>query len=104
MIRTILILLAFYTIALSCIPCQDEALGELHDAASIQQHTSQEPVDLDLCSPFCVCTCCAGITLQQEMDSAPLLSNFSVFEEITFAYSSGANSGDLTSIWQPPRI
>jgi hypothetical protein len=32
------------------------------------------------------------------------MASFPVFEELIFAYSSNINGGDLTSIWQPPRI
>jgi hypothetical protein len=103
--RIILIILAFYTIALSCIPCQDQALeASYSDHLKFDASSDQQSADIDLCSPFCICTCCSAITLQTEIVSPPLMASFSVFEELSFAYSSNSDSGDLATIWQPPRI
>ncbi|MEO6287598.1 MAG: DUF6660 family protein [Dyadobacter sp.] len=103
--RIILIILAFYTVALSCIPCQDQAVeAAFSDHVVVNANDQQQAADIDLCSPFCICTCCSAITLQQEITSPSLLASFPVFEDLIFAYSSETISGDLTSIWQPPRI
>ncbi|WP_374760192.1 DUF6660 family protein [Dyadobacter pollutisoli] len=103
--RIILIILAFYTIALSCIPCQDQALEVSYsDHVTVDASSQQQSTDIDLCSPFCICTCCSAITLQAETAPPPMMASFPVFEELIFAYSSNINGGDLTSIWQPPRI
>ncbi|WP_138485418.1 DUF6660 family protein [Dyadobacter bucti] len=106
MIRIVLIMLAIYTTALSCIPCTDtvsvEAYGTSVNVIKAGQ-TRQQAADIDLCTPFCTCTCCASVLITQPVAILPAKAAFSFFKEITFAYLSRSHSGDLTSIWQPPR-
>ncbi|TLV02211.1 DUF6660 family protein [Dyadobacter luticola] len=106
MTRWVLIFLSVYTMLLACMPCQDEASeNALVSVSTVAANTHQgHPAQMDLCSPFCICACCAGVTLQPQLPSVPFLSSFISFEEITFAYLPGKLTGDLTSIWQPPRI
>jgi len=98
-------ILALYTVLLSCIPCQDElpiAVAATHVvSASADMH---DPHTVDLCSPFCICACCSGITLQPSIAALPEMPSFSFPDEKVFSYSRRIHSGDLTSIWQPPRI
>jgi len=107
MMRIALIVLAFYTAALSCIPCKDNVSTNSYANTVIlvnsTSDTSHSP-DVDLCTPFCTCSCCASVSLQQQIPFLPAKGNFSIFQEITFAYLSRSHSGDLTSIWQPPRV
>jgi hypothetical protein len=106
MMRIALIILAIYTTALSCIPCKDtvstRAYGTTLTVIKAGQ-TSQQAADIDLCTPFCTCTCCASVSIQQQVAALPEKTAFSLFEDIAFAYLSRTHSGDLTSIWQPPR-
>ncbi|WP_149244359.1 DUF6660 family protein [Dyadobacter sp. 32] len=105
--RLALYLLAFYTVVLSCIPCQDEPFcvsynGSLAISDASSDH--QDQGNVDLCSPFCICACCAGITLQQPVASLPDADSLPFFNDDAFAYTAGSKSGDLATIWQPPRI
>lgn len=107
MMRIVLIVLAIYTTALSCIPCKDsvqtKAYSPVVNLIKVDQ-SRQQTADIDLCTPFCTCTCCASVSIQQEITTLPAKAAFSVFEDLTFAYLSRTHSGDLTSIWQPPRV
>ncbi|WP_439584311.1 DUF6660 family protein [Dyadobacter bucti] len=106
MTRIILIVLAIYTAALSCIPCQDQVSSASYTGTVNfikAEAERQKPIDVDLCTPFCTCSCCAGVSLQQQIAYLPDKSSFSTFEDIAFAYLSRTHFGDLTSIWQPPR-
>lgn len=107
MMRIALIILAIYTTALSCIPCKDivqmDAYGTSVNVIKADQ-TRQQTADVDLCTPFCTCTCCASVSIQLQTPALPAKADFSVFEDITFAYLSHTHSGDLASIWQPPRV
>ncbi|TDE09413.1 DUF6660 family protein [Dyadobacter psychrotolerans] len=106
MTRIILIVLAIYTAALSCIPCKDQVSPAWYSSTvkMVKAETErQKPIDVDLCTPFCTCSCCAGVSLQQEIAYLPDKSSFSTFGDIAFAYLSRTHIGDLTSIWQPPR-
>ena len=105
--RLALYILAFYTVVLSCIPCQDEPLHLSYKGSMASIHASADHQDqgtVDLCSPFCICACCAGITLQQPFTSLPTATSVPFFKDDAFAYAAGSKGGDLASIWQPPRI
>ncbi|MCE6991052.1 DUF6660 family protein [Dyadobacter sp. CY323] len=104
--RFVLVLLAFYSIALSCIPCQDqEEAAPENQIVVIKPDTDQQGhFEMDLCSPFCTCACCASVSLQHQIAFLPLKASFTTFKEISFAYLSATNRDDLTSIWQPPRV
>ncbi|WP_221391231.1 DUF6660 family protein [Dyadobacter sp. NIV53] len=106
--RLIFYLLSFYTISLSCIPCQDEIVMPSHDSysaiANIKTNQNAEQQVVDLCSPFCICACCAGVTLQYATASLPALS-YSLFpDEKSFRYIPHSGSGNTMMIWQPPRV
>lgn len=105
--RIALIILAIYTTALSCIPCKDNvqkgAYGINVNVIKAGQ-ARQQTADVDLCTPFCTCTCCASVSTQQQIATLPCKTTFSTFEDITFAYLNHSHSSDLTSIWQPPRV
>lgn len=105
--RLALYILAFYTVVLSCIPCQDEPLRVSYKSSIAIINASADHQDqgtVDLCSPFCICACCAGITLQQPAASLPDATSLPFFNDDIFAYTAGSKGGDLASIWQPPRI
>ncbi|WP_409012398.1 DUF6660 family protein [Dyadobacter sp. 50-39] len=105
--RLAIYLLAFYTVVLSCIPCQDDPLrvsykGTIAIINASADHQDQGTVDL--CSPFCICACCAGITLQEPITSLPEAASAPFFKDDAFAYTTDSTGGNLASIWQPPRI
>ncbi|WP_205748194.1 DUF6660 family protein [Dyadobacter luticola] len=106
MIRIALIILAIYTTALSCIPCTDtvsmEAYGTTINVIKAGQ-TRQQAADIDLCTPFCTCACCASVSMAQPVAILPAKAAFSFFKAITFAYLSRSHNGNISSIWQPPR-
>ncbi|KAA6438043.1 hypothetical protein FEM33_18840 [Dyadobacter flavalbus] len=105
--RLALYILAFYTVILSCIPCQDEVLRVSYAGTEATINTSADHQDqgiVDLCSPFCICACCAGITLQEPVASLPEAISTSFFNDDAFAYTADSKGGRLASIWQPPRI
>jgi hypothetical protein len=105
MMKLICYLLAFYTITLSCLPCQDEISVPLEFGsevvASSDDHTNEST--LDLCSPFCICACCAAVTLPATVPHLPETNSGSVSETCTFAYKNDFADDDLSNIWQPPK-
>ncbi|WP_439557446.1 DUF6660 family protein [Dyadobacter sp.] len=99
-------ILSLYTILLSCIPCQDEApepVSEVYVASIRADHPDDTHAALDLCSPFCICTCCAGITLQQVPAALPEATSSLIFQDRFDTYTRPGHSENLNSIWQPPR-
>lgn len=101
-------ILALYTVLLSCIPCQDVVIAASDNANTVNIISGAEDTNnhssVDLCSPFCICACCSAITLQHTIATLLETPFFSFPDEKTFDYSHRTGSGDLTSIWQPPRI
>jgi hypothetical protein len=99
-------LLAFYTIALACIPCQDEISLPLQDHIRTEVSTTHDhdttPV-ADLCSPFCICACCAAITLLGAPSCLPEIAVKPRYEQTYFTYNSPFGSNSLNAIWQPPK-
>jgi hypothetical protein len=99
-------LLAFYVLALSCIPCQDEA-APLPDSKTSSATvaagggTHQEAVDL--CSPFCICACCASVTISATVAALPENAVSQLIPPAGFSYLQVLYTGDRTGIWQPPQ-
>jgi hypothetical protein len=105
--RLALYILAFYTVILSCIPCQDEVLRVSYEQTTTTLNTNSDHQGqgiVDLCSPFCICACCAGITLQDPVLALPEVASAAFFSDPDFIYAARNDGGELTSIWQPPRI
>ncbi|WPR71215.1 DUF6660 family protein [Flavobacterium sp. NG2] len=102
------IIFSIYLVVLSCLPCADKLADSLAHQAEIHSTTDAEhshDVDNDLCSPFCVCSCCGFHTLTY-VAVVPTLVTV-LFEEIKSShsfYTSIASSNFFGSIWQPPQI
>ncbi len=99
-------LMAFYVVALSCIPCQDEVelLPDSHVtamAAADFDHGHREVVDL--CSPFCICACCASVTVTLTVAALPESIVSQLIPPAYFSYLQTLYTGDRSGIWQPPQ-
>ena len=58
--KVLVIILSIYSIALTAIHCDDEAVFESEQLASITQNNDDNGHNtMDLCSPFCICACCS---------------------------------------------
>ncbi len=96
------ILLSIYLIILSCIPCADAAPGAdtMEQTITNSNSTDHFPA-ADLCSPLCVCNCCAGFALQATAQKvSPAVFEIAIPAP---AYRSVAVSQPSFSIWQPPK-
>lgn len=100
-------LLALYVVLLSCIPCQDEVTLSFDHAP---ERTSLHPAGdsreevVDLCSPFCICACCASVTIATAVSTLPETSVGQLPPQVTFTYERPVYAGDPAGIWQPPKI
>lgn len=107
--RFISSVLAILVLVLSFFPCNDaEAAVPLHHSAAAQ---GKEPAadhnhpahQADLCSPFCICACCTGITL-------PVTVSFQVATpapagpQVLASYIPQAISSLALPVWQPPQL
>jgi hypothetical protein len=104
--KVALYILAVYTILLSCIPCQDKEVVSLGipPVISMSATVNQPPHDLpDLCSPFCICTCCAGMDIPVLKTYLPEKPAADFARPSASPYTSAIPSGGASSVWQPPR-
>lgn len=98
-------ILSIYILVLTTLPCHDT--NECEDNAKVQMsqnmtNNSQEVPDVDLCSPFCDCNCCASITVQSIFK---IDFTFDTFFTVQYPkYISDFSSFNFTSIWQPPKL
>ncbi|MFZ7114614.1 MAG: DUF6660 family protein [Bacteroidota bacterium] len=95
--------LVIYLMTIMLMPCNDICDSHQHDVTSLMQSASDHhEAEDDMCSPFCLCSCCStamtihylpNITLQAK----PALQDFVLFDQQFFSI-------DNSSIWQPPKI
>ena len=74
--RITAIILSILIMVLSCIPCDDVIAQTIRSSNKTEQSQAprqhDEPGDLDLCSPFCHCACCAVVSMVTPSHSIPL--------------------------------
>lgn len=99
--RLLAIILAFYSLALSLVPCNDVHADE-HGSTVIHKNADDHEEHNDVCTPFCQCSCCQSfVDLLQIKPFKPTAFipniNFSNYIE---------ESLPLLSVdhWQPPKI
>ena len=98
------LIMAFVVFFASITPCADSvgAIIENRTTALSTNHKPSSPGDLDCCSPFCICACCAGFvynpSLYQINEVQPL------HNPITVAFISADISSISLPIWQPPQL
>ncbi|WP_370877215.1 DUF6660 family protein [Labilibaculum euxinus] len=54
-------ILSIYVMVLTTVACADAADKVSVDLVLLEQSHSQ-PIDVDLCSPFCICVCCQTVS------------------------------------------
>jgi hypothetical protein len=100
------ILFAFYLLFLAIYPCSDassvsEQKSEIVTLAVYDHGNSTQ--DQDLCTPFCICVCCAAhikLCPLADMDFAGVIHN----TQETIPYIEKQLLSDYSHIWQPPKI
>jgi len=97
-------ILSVYIMVLTAIPCVDKPEDITMQKMEItQNNTDSHQNDVDHCSPFCTCNCCASPVIQLNV-----LVNFEGFPFLLESYSSELATDFVScptkSIWQPPRL
>ncbi len=106
LMRFLAFLFAMYVLALSAMPCND-----LHDGRSLTKNTTEVitglPHDgdhLDLCSPFCICSCCnTSIVFNFNIPSIKIPDILIENNKKSGILSSSFISSFYGKIWQPPQ-
>ena len=97
-------IMALVVLALSVMPCADEAdafnPGNIKSEITTSNH--QNNPQTDNCSPFCQCSCCAGVTLNHSVAS---ISSIQLFpDKKTARFLSLAAINIALPVWQPPQL
>lgn len=98
--------MAFMVLALSCLPCADDAfsmsIGEAKTEL-VKRATQENDQDHnDTCSPFCQCACCAGFSLGHGVTS---ISTPFFYGDKSYIFYLPENLLEISApIWQPPKL
>ena len=96
------ILFSIYFIALVVVPCSDKDDCDEVNSTQVSQTTHHEDRSNEVCSPFCVCSCCAAHFLVKEF--RPTLNQIAIISTVYTIHKESKTSAAITSIWQPPKI
>ena len=102
-------ILAILVLILSCLPCADVVAmpsAKTEQGSSIQQpltQHSEDHKDVDLCSPFCHCACCAGFSIIYSPVVIPQRIHIPI-PQLHADFSSAEVIEISLPIWQPPQL
>ncbi len=110
--RVLTFIFVAYLLVLAVQPCKDGLLprdNQWHEIQTVA-HLDQSSQDTnnspdDLCSPFCVCSCCGINSVPNIVYSVPA-TTFQNLEKATAEFSQYKSPYESTrsfSIWQPPK-
>ncbi|MEZ4945089.1 MAG: DUF6660 family protein [Cyclobacteriaceae bacterium] len=98
---------AFYILFLALYPCSDansRAIEQKSEIVSALQSTHlSSGMEADICTPFCICACCAAhikISALSDLDFLGVIHN----TKANIPYIEKKVLSGNSSIWQPPRI
>ena len=96
-------ILSIYILFLTAVPCVDKPDNcDVHKTEISGKTTNGHNEDIDHCSPFCTCNCCASPKIQQEV-----LISFNSYQfliKCCMEYTITKVSAHTASVWQPPRL
>jgi len=96
-------LLSFYILVLNVIPCVDVPKDNTRQTISLSKSSNENhQQDIDHCSPFCTCDCCATPFVFNEYIIH--FDCFLNFQKIQSEFSYSYHSSTYADIWQPPKI
>lgn len=100
-------LLSIIFLILSCMPCADMGVNDnirtKFDLVSAEHHS--HAAGSDLCSPFCVCSCCGSqLTEYPQFAMIDFSIAFKGIKKQLPSYQSILSSNFFGSIWQPPQL
>ncbi|MGJ1261866.1 DUF6660 family protein [Sphingobacterium spiritivorum] len=107
--KCLVVIWAFYFIALSIVPCSD-GINKCEDLSSSRQnikdlllHDHNQDQD-DYCSPFCQCSCCSVTLTVFHFEILRISEPFSQFISDSVVITDSSVVCTYTgSIWQPPQ-
>lgn len=98
--RLLAVLLSLYVFMLSTSVCSDDGCDGKGVVESTVAATSDHADHIDLCSPFCTCSCCAGVMMVKAV-AFPAVSTSML--ELHAPALAAARSVPHPAVWQPPQ-
>jgi len=96
-------ILSVYILILTAMPCVDVNKECALQKAELTQTTNQNHHnDIDCCSPFCTCDCCATHVIQKE--NVIHFDFTTIPQKCVTEYTSFYISSTYASIWHPPKM
>lgn len=98
------VILAFYITFLACLPCSDTFAQTEPGIASVSaQADAQHQEKADICSPLCMCNCCAGVSQIPQSAAYTIAAPEFYSAASSFLYQE-KHLSVYASIWQPPKV
>lgn len=97
--------MAIIVLAVSCMPCMDSGFvvkAGKNMTELTKSHSQPDNNPSDNCSPFCICSCCAGFSIQYSIIEAGV-----ILPEYNARFSSRYIASVINislPIWQPPQL
>lgn len=89
------------------IPCEDATCSHKEVFEQIiQDHNHTHENNSDICTPFCICSCCGFIIINErfkKIDFKQFLNSFVQYDFI-FSYKENLIPNYLVDFWQPPKL
>ncbi|HEY1166770.1 MAG TPA: DUF6660 family protein [Chitinophaga sp.] len=101
-VRLTAFILCLLVLVLGCIPCADANACASDTQQTISQTTNQGHDHHDICSPFCICSCCAGFSFNQPFIEIETFLPQQGVDHDTYYIASLIEVS--LPIWQPPRL
>lgn len=106
LVKVIRFVFALYVLFLAVFPCSDvrsQSREDTIEAISLIQTSQENDLQEDICTPFCICACCAThikVTASTGPNGSGVIHN----TKAKIPYVENMVSFDSNNIWQPPRI
>jgi len=103
-VKVIRLLFTIYIISLTVHPCADQGdeLEKGDQVAYVSDHPHSDGEQEDVCTPFCICSCCAAHIRLVTISNEDFTCVLHYTKEVT-PYLEKQVLPDYSHIWQPPR-
>lgn len=95
-------ILSLLVLTLGCMPCADADAFASKDHVELTTSSEQGAEHTDICSPFCICTCCAGFSATHTFTGIKTFIPQQGACHIAY-YIASLRKVSLP-IWQPPQL
>ena len=94
------ILFCFYFLSLAVLPCGDK--DDCNEIKHEQTAQNNEDHDHEICTPFCVCSCCATHFVMRPFQYTQ--NQVVVINTVYTVHPESETSTAIIPVWQPPKL